>query len=314
MPIQFARLDYVKNHAQIPVHFNVVKQNPEDNLNWYIDKYNPLAISECAIAGELGVKVLLPVTQSEAVADAERTRKIIMRAISSLRDSGVEIIIPPENIQLKHTAGMYIADGTHLLPFLLCGAIKKWAESTKRLLRRFEAVVVHNSLPQTECVLYHICEDLNFVTVMDMRDDRERLLNTADRIFDDTGLNVVIRGTNKAALKTADIVVLTANDDFDNAYKRGALIFDLSGDVVRRKTLISRRPDIYVVDSLIANYKNSGISLPLFELALYAKERNFRQILAKGYNSENGGALSRAIGRMGLSVFSLTQLGKVVRF
>jgi len=313
MAVKFARLDYIRTHDEIPIKFNVVRQNLESNLSWYIDRYNPLAISECAVAGELGVKVLLPVTERESLADRERTRKIIFRAMNSLKLSDVEIIMPPVNIEIEQSNGVMVADGTRLFPFFMCQAIKKWARENRRDLRFCEAAVINGRIEHTESVLDHICEELNFLTVVDLNDDRDRLLDKADRIFDDTGLNVVVRGKNKAVLKTADIIINTSSVDFDTAYKRGAVVFDLSGDVERRRHLIDRRPDVMVVDGLLINYKNSGIPLALFEMAVYLKNRNFRNIILKGYDWETGAAVFRFIGRMGLDIFSFMQMGKIVR-
>jgi len=170
---------------------------------------------------------------------------------------------------------------------------------------------VNKTLEQTECILNHICNDLNFVTVLDMHDDREMLLNIADKIFDDTGLNVVIRSMNKAALRTADIVVLTTSDEFDTAYKRNALVFDLTSNNKRRSELAARRLDVFVVDSLLLSHKNNKIKLQLFEMALYAKNHSFRQIVANGYDEENGEDVRRYIKRLGLGVVSLLQNNKV---
>ena len=313
MPAKFARLDYVKTLDDVPVQFNVVKQNVENNLIWYIDKFNPLVITECAIAGEVGVKVLLPLTKNESITDMARTRKIISRTIENLKTNEVEIILPPDNVMVERKNGISVADGTNLFPFFICQAIQKWAMAARRDLRRCEAVIINAQYRVTESVLDHICNNLNFVTVMNLDGDRTLVSDKADRIFDETGLNVVVRGKNKAVLKTADIIINTASSDFDTAYKRGAVVFDLSGDIERRKTLITRRPDVSVIDGLILNYKNTSIPLTFFELALYLKNRHFRYIVSKHYDTESGEMVQRDIKKMGLSVASFTRLGQVVK-
>ena len=313
MSVKFARLDYVKTHDEIPVKFNVIKQNVESNLSWYIDRYNPLVITECAIAGERGVKVLLPLTENESLVDVERTKKIILRAMDSLRANDVEIVLPPENIIIEQRNGVSVATGRRLFSFFMCKAIQRWSNLARRDLKRCETVIINDNLELTESILDHICENLNFVTVMDLSGDKEWIMEKADKIFDDTGLNIVVRGKNKAALKTADVVINTSISEFDTAYKRGAVVFDLSADIERRRNLIERRPDILVIDGLVLNYKNTAIPLTMFELALYLKNRHFRNIVMKGYDMETGAALCRAIKRMELDIYSFTQVGKIIR-
>ena len=313
MPIKFARLNYVKTHDDIPIRFNVVKQDLESNLSWYIDRYNPLVITDCSIAGEVGVNVLLPLTELESLANTERAKKIIVRTMECLISEDVEIVLPPSNISIDRMKGISVADGTKLFPFLLCQAIKKWATLTQRDLRRCEAAIINDNFNLTNSILDHICSELNFLTIVDLNDDKDRLSDKADRIFDDTGLNIIVRGKNKLALKTADIVINTSSADFDTAYKRKAIVFDLSGDIERRKHLLVRRPDIQLFDGLVVNYKNTAIPLAMFEMALYLKNRHFRNITINGYNPETGLALSRVIKRLGLGVYSFTQLGQIIK-
>jgi len=304
--VKFAHLGFVKNHDEIPVKYNVIKQNREQQLPWYVDKYNPILKKECSIAGENGLSVLLPLTSAEAKEDKSRAEKILQRTVSSLCNDGIEIFKLPNGFEKTCITNAFVADGTHLFPFLLCHALKIWEESTRRSLRRCEAVVVHNTLSQTESILNHICDDLNFVTVLDLKGEIDELNFIADKIFDETGLNVVIRSTNKAALRSADIAIQTSTDDFDTAYKRNALVFDLSGNIKRSRELRTRRQDISVVDSLKLKYKHTIVDLISFEMALYAKSRSFRQIVAYGYDADSGEELRRYIKRLGLGVMGLS--------
>jgi hypothetical protein len=312
MPIKFAKLDYVTNHSEIPIKFNVIKQNLTDNLNWYVDRYNPLKLSECSVAGETGLKALLPLTSHESFLNKPRTKKIILRAIENLRQNDVEIFLPPQNITLNNTNHL-IADGTKLLPFFLNQTIKLWAKQTRRDLRYCETALINGNLPITESILDNLSNDLNFLTILDLNNDKDNLLHKSDQILSDTGLNIIIKSRNKAILRTADIIITTAAADLDNAYKRNALIIDLSANLDQRRKTIARRPDLTLIDGLILRYQNTAIPLQMFEMALYLKSRHYRHIIGKTYDTGTGAALESTLDRMGVGIYSFTQLGKIVK-
>jgi hypothetical protein len=313
MPVKFAQLGYVKNHGEIPIHFNIVKADMENNLDWYIDKYNPLKITECTIAGELGLRALLPVTEHEALQNTARTQKIILRALESLRCNEVEVFMPPGNVGVDYSGNMHVADGTRLFPFFMCAAVKKWAKSMRRELRKCEIAVINGNLDITKSVVYQISDEVNYLTVLDVSGDRDGLADIADKISDETGLNIVIKSRNKSALRNTDIIINTSATDFDNAYKRGAAVFDLTGNTPRCKQMYTRRPDLFLVDGLLLNYKNAAVSMQMFEMALYLKNRGYRAIVTRGYDHDTAISVDQSLKRMELEIYSFTRLGSIMR-
>jgi hypothetical protein len=317
MPVKFARLDYITNKGDIPVYFNVIKQGTGGGLDWYIDRYNPLNVTDVTIAGEAGYSVLLPITYEESLSDKGKVCSLISRAVESLRGSGVEIFMPPPGIEPPPKKGVALANGVRLFPFFLEQAIGKWVTNTRRDPRFLELAIINGQTEITENIMDNVRGCVNFASVIDLANGSGRLGEVTDDIYNDTGLNIVISGMVKtkgsAVLRSADIVVTTAAVDYDSSYKRGALVIDLTGKPANAARTALRRPDLMVVDGLLLKYNGAAIPLNVFELALYLKNRGYRYIAAGGYSAANGEEIRMALDRMDVGIYVYTLGGKMIK-
>ena len=278
---RFAEIRLIDDLRHIPLKFNILHKAPGFMLDWYIRRFNPFTAEGMEILGERGFLVRLPLTADDMQERPDYFNELAVKTLYSLRDYGVEIILPPTPQAGVLNASRFpeilpIADGHLTFSFFIMQAIEKTLKFVGKNIKTTEIVLIDGNYDLTMSMLDNIYEHVNFLTLITDTDYSDKCA----QIYGDCGLNVSLSSYNRSSLESADIIINMRNENkFDYYYKRGAIYFELSR--INGAEIAARRDDILIVDGLhlaIPMEIGSGVSLERFECGLHAMSHEYRQL------------------------------------
>ncbi len=310
---KFAYFTFPKSIQDIPINSAIVRKMPKKLQDLYIMKKTPLRIEEAFFLDAAGYEVQVPILLSDLAVKKEKDiYDIFYKMLLQLQERDVEIILPPKEWNGIFPDVIRTADGKEILPFFIMLALVKALKTVKKDLKFAEVVIIDGKDKKTEVIIDSIYPNVNYLSIVTQ--DPESFAEKVDDIYEDVGLNLQIESHNGSVLQRADVIIDLCKDAESYAYhyKRGAVIFELTGTLEKIKDLLRKRQDILVIDDLLLKYDNQYLTTPFCEMAYLLKNRYFRNYLLNGYRSLILSNLRTSFEQHKLSICGFYQLGTMI--
>ncbi|MDR0957885.1 MAG: hypothetical protein LBM16_01580 [Clostridiales bacterium] len=202
--------------------------------------------------------------------------------------------------------------GARIFPFFFEGAFIKAANICGVPLSKCETVIFSGTKAMTDAAIFNAGRVVNFLTVLDNRNDLSIYENHEKNVFRETGLNITFRRFDKETVSRAHIIVNLPSSKtggiFDLYYQKNAVIFDLTNDTAAKNELIWKKRGVKIVDSLRISIHGEKIPLNVFEAAFFIKSEQYQRVNLEGISSDYSDALQvlRQLKNLKARVFSLT--------
>ena len=280
----------------------------------------PFAAEAVVVEGVRGLRVRLPLTGAEAVADVVRTTAAIGRVADALQAMGVEVALWPEGFEgmaaeAVAARGIALARRADAWPFLLPRAVKKALAALGKEAARCEIAVMGADADLLVCVLEEVCHEVNFLTVVTQGEGGDsRLTAAVERIYEETGLEIVTTNDVRQALARADVVVHVSppENGYATAYRHEAICFDLSGSRGMTAALLARRADMLAADGLYASLGRTTFPQDVLALVLYGKSAAFARMVCAGYHAAVAQEVRADLARLRVTVAAYAQAGRAL--
>lgn len=305
MSSRFAYIEYIDTCGGIPAP----------------PKTDRFAMEPVTLLGEYGFRVRLPLSESEAKADAALAGSLYNSILEMLPDYNVDIVIPPSSIPFSCSNKITVADGSALFPFFLDKSIKKALKSPKRGVYHSISlleVLVSGYIPIVwECVIDCLINSVNFLTVCVSDavcgDVLERLYTKTDEVFYETGVRIGVLKTGAEAFRNADVIINLQSEKpgYENCFAENAVYVDLSRNETWLYNIVRRRKDLVAADGVKLKYMNKIMTLPAFEVFFFLKSRDYRRFrLSPGYDRDAAERAKKTLDELNIRVAALCLFGK----
>jgi len=118
----FALIKYLDDNDSLKFKYKIIKNRADTMLDWYIKKYNPFGAETIEIDGCAGYLITLPFSGKKFLADRPAFMETYEKTLASLAGMGVEIILPPAEIDCP-ASDIKIATGSFLSAFFMTAAL-----------------------------------------------------------------------------------------------------------------------------------------------------------------------------------------------
>lgn len=318
MQKKFAIIEAANSVADITYRFKIIGKSPVTIQEWYVKKFNPFKMEEVEHCGQRGFLIKLPFTKDGTFIQSPEALSLTTRTLEALSAYGVEMVLPPPVFAHPFPNTLPVADGCVMRLFFAMPIIQKALHFLNKDIKTAEILIIGGNMHMTLLLIDMVYPHVNHLTLLTDNPEDTLLLETAERVFDDTGLNLCLTVKNKALLEGADVILNTYGgpDRYDFYYRRGAAYVEFSPNKQKYLELATKRPELLLVDDIKIKYRNQVMSAAFFEMLFFAASAEYRRFyyfLGKNYSEELSKFILQELKVRNAQIRSFCHLGQVVK-
>lgn len=278
---RYAELYFAEKEEDIAVNEYFMKL-PINLRNKIIKWKLSLKYEEKTTWGIMGDKIQLPMTYSMYKSMEPRTRsKIFEKIEKKLNQKNITHVILPTLISRSPFENIQQCTGNYIKPFFIMDIIRYIAQEklVDKKLQHLEVIILDGNRKDVDMIIDLIYPHINHLTVISNTPDR--LMQKAEEIFEDVGLNMQILSNTKGAISQGDIIIDTHYDDpsIIGFCKQKTLYLDIGNHVEKTIMLLERQNGVDVIDQFLLEKKGEVVNTAKAEVLLTMKE-----VFSRDYN------------------------------
>ena len=318
MQKKFAIIEVADSVVDITYRFKIIGKSPAAVQEWYVKKFNPFRLEETEYCGHKGFLVKLPFTKDGTFIKNPEALSLTMQTLKALSAYGVEVVLPPPVFPQPFPDILPIANGSIMRIFFAMPMVFKALHFLNKDIKTAEILIIGGNMYMTLFLIDMVYPHVNHLTLLTDNPEDTSLLETAERIFDDTGLNLCLTVKNKALLESADVILNTYGgpDRYDYYYRRDTAYVEFSLNKQKYLELAGKRPELLLVDDVKIKYNDQVMSTAFFEMLFFAASsayRRFYYFAGKDYNKDLSATVLAELDKFNVQIRSFCHLGHVVK-
>ena len=295
----FAKVTYSKSSKEIPIKIGLLGMS-DSIREWYIKKFNPIKVNNICIEGVDGIEIVLPLIKNEK---KEICDVVNSKTIQWLSDKDIQIVKWEE----VDTGGIEKATGKTAMAIFIKQVVEKAVKIKEIEQQKAEVIIIDGDYDITCYIAEELSNEVNYITVLSER-NKEEYNELCQKVFADTGLEIMIAYGHKELVKYGDIIINTSVKDYktDYMYKRNCVYIDLSQNKERLWELIRKRNDMLIADGIRLKGEEilNGEEL---EMMLYVKSKAYRSMVREGYAQKYKDEMNSYINDKNIKFVALSQ-------
>lgn len=279
-------------------------------LPFYVENFCPFSTEEMILDDTEGVLVTLHASATVLREKENKWTPILEEMLRTLCDQGVTVVVPPSGILFPEQI-IKVSHGRAIHGFFVMEMMQKALKLQGKTLKEAQIVLIDGNNFMTKLVLDMVSPNVNYLAVY--TDRQEDFLEAQEQIYADTGLALqTFSNAKNQWMKSADIILNCGMDmeNYDYAFQKKAIYFDMAGNKEKMKRLLVRRDDLLVADGLTLRKDVCSMSSNQLEAVEYVKIPEFRRFLSSRYDKFTACEVSELLKQQNISVTGLLCMGK----